>query len=33
MIRHLLNAYNKPVPAILEIPSKVGRRFWVGGYG
>ncbi|KAI7842571.1 hypothetical protein COHA_003807 [Chlorella ohadii] len=22
MIRHLLDAYNKPVPAILEIPSK-----------
>ena len=26
MIRHLLDAYNKPVPAILEIPSKVGCR-------
>lgn len=25
MIRHLLDAYNKPVPAILEIPSKVRR--------
>lgn len=22
MIRHLLDGYNKPVPAILEIPSK-----------
>lgn len=22
MIRHLIDAYNKPVPAILEIPSK-----------
>ena len=22
MIRHLLDAYTKPVPAILEIPSK-----------
>ena len=21
-IRHLIDAYNKPVPAILEIPSK-----------
>lgn len=30
MIRHLLDAYNKPVPAILEIPSKV-RRGWDGG--
>ena len=28
MIRHLLDAYNKPVPAILEIPSKVGSRCW-----
>jgi len=33
MIRHLLDAYNKPVPAILVIPSKGGGAFGVGGYG